>query len=72
MAFITNRATGGATTLGKRLGELISHADRLDMLVGFFYFSGVKILADALRNRPELGEGMPEFTIDDITQEELD
>ena len=54
MAFITNRATGGATTLGKRLGELISHADRLDMLVGFFYFSGVKILADALRDRPQL------------------
>lgn len=54
MAFITNRAAGGETTLGKRLGELISHADRLDMLVGFFYFSGVKILADALRNRPQL------------------
>ena len=54
MAFITNRAIGGVTTLGKRLGELISHADRLDMLVGFFYFSGVKILADALRNRPQL------------------
>ena len=54
MAFITNRASGGATTLGKRLGELISHADRLDMLVGFFYFSGVKILADALRDRPQL------------------
>lgn len=33
---------------------MISHADRLDMLVGFFYFSGVKILADALRSRPEL------------------
>ena len=54
MAFITNRAIGGATTLGKRLGELISRADRLDMLVGFFYFSGVKILAEALRNRPQL------------------
>ena len=33
MAFITNRATGGATTLAKRFGELISYADRLDKLV---------------------------------------
>ena len=40
MAFITNQNKDGATTLAKRLAELISHADQLDMLVGFFYFSG--------------------------------
>lgn len=54
MAFITNQAKDGQTTLGKRLSELIAHADQLDMLVGFFYFSGVKVLADALRDRPSL------------------
>jgi hypothetical protein len=43
MAFITNQNKDGATTLAKRLAELIGHADQLDMLVGFFYFSGVKL-----------------------------
>lgn len=54
MAFITNQKTDEKLTLGKRLKELIAHADQLDMLVGFFYFSGVKVLAEALRDRPEL------------------
>ncbi len=54
MAFITNQNKDGATTLAKRLAELISHADQLDMLVGFFYFSGVKVLAEALRDRPQM------------------
>ena len=54
MAFITNRNKDGATTLAKRLAELISHTDQLDMLVGFFFFSGVKVLAGALRDRPEM------------------
>ena len=54
MAFITNQNKDGATTLAKRLTELVSHADQLDMLVGFFYFSGVKVLAEALRDRPRL------------------
>ncbi len=54
MAFITNQNKEGSTTLAKRLTELISHADQLDMLVGFFYFSGVKVLAEALRDRPNL------------------
>jgi len=53
MAFITNNKDG-ATTLAKRLTELVSHADQLDMLVGFFYFSGVKVLAEALRDRPQM------------------
>jgi len=39
MAFITKQNKDGATTLAKRLTELVSHADTLDMLVGFFYFS---------------------------------
>lgn len=54
MAFITNQNKDGATTLARRLTELVSHADQLDMLVGFFYFSGVKVLAEALRDRPQL------------------
>ena len=54
MAFITNQNKDGATTLAKRLAELISHTDQLDMLVGFFYFSGVKVLAEALRDRPQM------------------
>ena len=54
MAFITNHSTSGAPTLANRLKELVSHADRLDMLVGFFYFSGVKILAEAFRDRPQM------------------
>lgn len=54
MAFITNRDKDGATTLAKRLAELISHTDQLDMLVGFFFFSGVKVLAEALRDRPQM------------------
>ena len=54
MAFITNQSANGAIKLGDRLRELVSHADRLDMLVGFFYFSGVQILADAFRDRPQM------------------
>ena len=47
MAFIANQNKDGTTTLAKRLAELIGHANQLDMLVGFFYFSGVKVLAEA-------------------------
>lgn len=54
MAFITNQSANGSAKLGDRLKELVSHADRLDMLVGFFYFSGVKILAEAFRDRPQM------------------
>lgn len=55
MAFITNQSSAkGGAKLVDRLRELIGHADRLDMLVGFFYFSGVKILAEAFRDRPQL------------------
>ena len=51
MAFITNQKSAGSKKLGERLGELMGHADRLDMLVGFFFFSGVKVLYDALKAR---------------------
>lgn len=59
MAFITNQQKEGATTLKKRLTELTSKADRLDMLVGFFYFSGVKVMAEAFRDRPEMTLRVP-------------
>ena len=51
MAFITNQKSAGSKKLGERLGELMGHANRLDMLVGFFFFSGVKVLYDALKAR---------------------
>lgn len=54
MAFITNQAIDGETTLKARLTELISRADTLDMLVGFFCFSGVKVMSDALKCRDNL------------------
>ena len=54
MAFITNQEKEGATTLKKRLAELTTHAENLDMLVGFFYFSGVKVMAEAFRDRPNM------------------
>lgn len=50
MAFITNRKVGGKK-LGDRLSELVEHSKQLDMLVGFFFFSGVKIIYDALKAR---------------------
>ena len=50
MAFITNQKSGGKK-LGDRLSELVGHSKQLDMLVGFFFFSGVKIIYDALKAR---------------------
>jgi len=41
-------------TLGKRLYELMSKSERLDMLVGFFYFSGIKAIAKPLRDDPTI------------------
>ena len=48
MAFITNQKSGGKK-LGDRLSELVGHSKQLDMLVGFFFFSGVKIIYEALK-----------------------
>ncbi|MGN0845301.1 MAG: helicase-related protein [Kiritimatiellia bacterium] len=53
MAFIANQKDGGKK-LGDRLSELLGHSDRLDMLVGFFFFSGVKVIYDALKARAHM------------------
>ena len=53
MAFITNEK-GGRNKLGDRLSALVKYAERLDMLVGYFFFSGVKVMYDALKARPDL------------------
>ena len=45
MAFITNN---GAKKVGERITELVKVSARFDMLVGFFYFSAIRILAEAL------------------------
>ena len=44
--FITNDASG---KLSDRLRELIGASREMRALVGFFYFSGIKVLYDALR-----------------------
>jgi hypothetical protein len=49
--FITNTANAN---LGQRLRELISTSRELRALVGFFYFSGVKVLYEALRANPAI------------------
>lgn len=54
MAFITNNNTGTCKKLGERLSQLIGHSDNLDMLVGFFFFSGVKVIYNALKEKPDL------------------
>ena len=51
MAFITNNKASGSKKVGERLSELIGHSERLDMLVGFFFFSGIKVIYDALKER---------------------
>jgi superfamily II DNA or RNA helicase len=49
--FITNGVSGN---LGQRLRELISTSREMRALVGFFYFSGVKVLYEALRANPTI------------------
>ena len=51
--FITNTKSGDKN-LAKRLGELVKCSGKLDMLVGFFYFSGVKVMTEPLRSNKEL------------------
>ena len=51
--FITNQPSE-SITLGARLGELMNYSRQLDMLVGFFYFSGVSVLVEPLKNNPNL------------------
>ena len=49
--FITNGTSGN---LGQRLRELISTSREMRALVGFFYFAGVKVLYEALRENPNI------------------
>ncbi|HYX06004.1 MAG TPA: SNF2-related protein, partial [Bacteroidales bacterium] len=49
--FITNSKT---RSLRKRLHELIHHSNELKFLVGFFYFSGLEELYDAIKDRDDL------------------
>lgn len=51
--FITNTKSGDKN-LAKRLGELVKCSGKLDMLVGFFYFSGVKVMTEPLRSNKEI------------------
>ena len=50
--FITNQGEG--ESLQKRLSELMQYSSQLDILVGFFYFSGVKVMTDALRKNKDI------------------
>jgi ERCC4-related helicase len=49
--FITN---SGTENLKKRLSELIDKSDELKFLVGFFYFSGIRELFQAITENPKL------------------
>lgn len=49
--FITN---ADARTLKNRLRQLINHSQELKFLVGFFYFSGWKILYETIKEQEEL------------------
>ena len=51
--FITN-TNSDKKKLGERLGELMNCSSRLDMLVGFFYFSGVGVMAEPLRTNKDM------------------
>ena len=48
--FITNNET---TDLRNRLVKLIKKSEELKFLVGFFYFSGISELYEALKSNPE-------------------
>jgi len=49
--FITNESK---KKLKDRLTQLIAHSQELKFLVGFFYFSGIHILYETLKNNPEI------------------
>jgi len=48
---ITNE---GAKSLGERLRELIEFSEQIDILVGFFYFSGLDEIYEALRKNKDV------------------
>ncbi len=49
--FITNDAK---KVLKDRISKLIGFSQELKFLVGFFYFSGIRELYDAIRNNPDV------------------
>ena len=49
--FITNDAN---KILKQRISELISFSKELKFLVGFFYFSGIRELYEAIKNNPSV------------------
>jgi len=59
MPFITNQPD---KELKKRLTELIKVSRELKFLVGFFYFSGLKELYHALKERVKTEENLQNFT----------
>ena len=47
--FISNQ---GNKVLRDRISKLIGYSKELKFLVGFFYFSGIRELYDAIKNNP--------------------
>ncbi|MGB9668720.1 MAG: hypothetical protein ACPL0D_07360 [Thermosulfidibacteraceae bacterium] len=56
--FITNESE---KSLEKRVKQLIERSSELKFLVGFFYFSGIKVLYETLRNLYTTGRLGEEF-----------
>lgn len=50
----TNETEKGKITFKERLQSLISKSKELRALVGYFYFSGVGVLHDAIKNNPDI------------------
>ena len=68
MAFITNSENNN---LGNRIKELIEKSTELKFLTGYFYFSGVKELYEAIKNLNDNGN-LKEGTIKIIVGMEVD
>ncbi len=52
--FITNQTSTGGGSVGERITTLLKSSKQLDMLVGFFYFSAIKLIAEPLQEKKEL------------------
>ncbi len=53
--FITNQGADAARgNLGARLEDVLTHAKTFDVLVGFFFFSGLNAVARSLRENPQV------------------
>ncbi|WP_038055068.1 hypothetical protein [Thermodesulfobacterium hydrogeniphilum] len=69
MPFITNQPN---KELKKRITELIKVSRELKFLVGFFYFSGLKELYHALKERARSEENFRDFTFKILVGLEVD